>query len=92
MTAHEQHPLIRYPTDYTFKVVGPGEDRFPDLVRSIASRALGRILHATDVRKVRPSRYGTYLAVTLAVALRGESERRAVYHAFWDCEQVLFYL
>lgn len=90
--ASDSHPLIDYPTDYTFKVVGRRVDGFPDYVRRLVSRALGRILHADRIRKVRSSGQGNYQSVTLDVVLAGESERRAVYHALWDCEQVLFYL
>ena len=88
----ESHPLIEYPTAYTFKVVGVREHAFPDFVRRLVSRALGRILHNDRIRRVRQSEHGKYQSVTLDVELIGESERRAVYHALWDSERVLFYL
>lgn len=85
------HPLIDYPTTYTFKIVGRTGGAFPDFVRGLVSRALGRIL-STGQMRVRESARGNYQSVTLDVPLQTELERRAIYHALWDSERVVFYL
>ena len=88
----DEHPCIDYPTGYIFKVIGRASENYPDFVRRLLSRALGRVVDEDHVRRVRPSSKGTYLAVTIEVMLVRESERKAVYRALWESEQVLFYL
>ena len=88
----DTHPCIDYPTGYVFKVIGRARDGYPDFVRRLLGRALGRAIDADHVRRVRPSSKGTYLAVTVEVMLVRESERQAVYRVLWDSDQVIFYL
>jgi putative lipoic acid-binding regulatory protein len=83
-------PVLEYPLDYTFKVMGLSADDFPEHARRLVARVVGDApaIHVT----VRSSAQGKYQSVSVAVTLRSEAERRAVYQALHDDERVVYYL
>jgi putative lipoic acid-binding regulatory protein len=85
-----QRPLIDYPLDYTFKVMGHAADDFAEYARRIVARVVGDV-PAERVR-VRASSGGKYHSVSVEAWLVSEEQRRAVYQALYDDERVVYYL
>jgi len=83
-------PLIEYPLDYTFKVMGLAADDFPEHARRLVARFVGEV-HAEKVT-VRASAQGKYHSVSVVVRLVSEDQRRAVYQALHDDPRVVYYL
>jgi len=83
-------PVLAYPLDYTFKVMGLAGEDFPEHARSLVVRAAGG---APPLRvAVRPSAAGKYQSVSVVVRLASEEQRRAVYQALHDDGRVVYYL
>lgn len=83
-------PLLEYPVDYPFKVIGVGADDLAAHVRALVVAAApgAEVGEATT----RPSSAGRYLSVTIAVRLRSEGERLAVHAALQADARVLYSL
>ncbi len=83
-------PLIEYPTDYPFKVIGLAGD---DLAEHVRRTLLGAVpaLVIDDVT-TRPSSGGKYLSVTVNARLESEEPRRAAYEALSRDPRVVHYL
>jgi len=83
-------PLLEYPQDYVFKVIGLAAEDFGDHVRGLVAR-LG--LHAPEGGSTtRASSGGKYHSVSIAVRLASEDDRRAVYEALRVDARVVYYL
>jgi putative lipoic acid-binding regulatory protein len=83
-------PLLDYPQEYTFKIIGLSADDFAEharlLVAAVVGEApLGRV-------SVRASAGGKYHSVSVTATLVSEDQRRAVYQALWDDERIVYYL
>jgi uncharacterized protein len=83
-------PLIDYPLDYAFKVMGLAAEDFPAHARGLVTAALGAAAAAQV--SVRASSGGKYQSVTVVVRLVSEDERRRVYQALHDDARVVYYL
>jgi putative lipoic acid-binding regulatory protein len=82
-------PLIDYPLDYAFKVMGLATDGFEGHARALVVGAAG--VEPVETR-VRASSGGKYLSVTVVVRLESEAQRRAVYLALHADARVLYVL
>jgi putative lipoic acid-binding regulatory protein len=85
-----EQPLLTYPLDYTFKIMGLAGDEFPEHARRIVERVVG-VAPAEQVT-VRASTGGKYHSVSVLVRLESEEQRRAVYEALWADKRVVYYL
>jgi putative lipoic acid-binding regulatory protein len=83
-------PSLRYPLDYTFKIVGLAADDFAEHARLLVARVLGEA--APGRVRVRESAAGKYHAVSVVVRLGSEEQRRAVYVALHEDARVVYYL
>jgi putative lipoic acid-binding regulatory protein len=84
-------PLIQYPLDYTFKIMGLAADDFAEHARRLVARVEG--VEAPPERvAVRASKHGKYHSVSVVATLRSEEQRRSVYQALHDDERVVYYL
>lgn len=83
-------PLIAYPLDYAFKVMGLAAADFPDHARGLVTGVLGAAVAAQV--SVRASAGGKYQSVTVIVRLESEEHRRRVYQALHDDARVVYYL
>ncbi len=86
----DQHPFLRYPLDYTFKIMGLAADDFAEHARRLVAAVTGEAPPERVV--IRASRHGKYHSVSVAVTLASERQRRAVYQALHDDERVIYYL
>jgi putative lipoic acid-binding regulatory protein len=85
-----EQPLITYPLDYTFKIMGLAADEFAEHARRIVERVVGSA--PAEQVTVRASAGGKYHSVSVLVRLESEDQRRAVYQALWADERVVYYL
>ena len=83
-------PVLDYPLDYTFKVMGHAADDFPEHARRLVQGALGGA--PVQGLTVRASSQGKYQSVSVAVRLESEAQRRAVYEALSADARVVYYL
>jgi hypothetical protein len=83
-------PLIEYPLDYAFKVMGLAAEDFPAHARGLVTAAVGAAAPAQV--SVRASAGGKYQSVTVVVRLVSEDQRRRVYQALHDDARVVYYL
>ncbi len=83
-------PLIEYPLDYTFKVMGLAADDFPEHARRLVARVVGEV--AAERVRIRTSAGGKYHSVSVVARLVSEAQRRAVYEALWADPRVVYYL
>jgi putative lipoic acid-binding regulatory protein len=83
-------PLIEYPLDYTFKVMGLAAEDFAEHARLLVTRAVGDEPAARV--SVRASAGGKYHSVSVAVRLTSEDQRRRVYVALHEDARVVYYL
>ena len=84
-------PLVAYPCDYEYKVIGLAANDFVDFVKGRVESALGVALGAHQVTVV-PSTAGKYVSVRVVVHLEREEQRVAVYHALSNQPRIVFYL
>jgi uncharacterized protein len=84
-------PLVTYPTDYSFKVMGLQEHGFREHVRQLFKRALAMEVPLDSISE-QPSAKGKYLSVTVTVYLISEEQRVAVYSHLHEDKRVLYYL
>ena len=83
-------PVLEYPLDYTFKVMGLAADDFPEHARRLVAAVVGEAPPEQVV--IRASAQGKYQSVSVGVRLASEAERRAVYQALHDDARVVYYL
>jgi uncharacterized protein len=83
-------PLIEYPVDYTFKVMGLAADDFAEHARRVVARFVEGV--AAERVTVRQSARGKYHSVSVVARLVSEAQRRAVYQALYDDPRVVYYL
>jgi uncharacterized protein len=83
-------PLIEYPLDYTFKIMGLAGDDFAEHARRVVERVVGSA--PAERVTVRTSAGGKYHSVSVVARLDTEEQRRAVYQALWTDERVVYYL
>jgi putative lipoic acid-binding regulatory protein len=82
--------LQKFPCFYTFKVFGRRSDRFAHKVQAIVSHTLGPV--PWDSVKVRESRHGRYLSVTICARVENRVQLENIYQELRDEEEVLLYI
>jgi len=82
--------LFQFPCDVPIKVMGKASDDFAGLVLEIVRRHSAEV--DADALKLRPSRNGTYLAVTVSVTARDQAQLDALYTELCAHERVLMAL
>jgi putative lipoic acid-binding regulatory protein len=82
--------LLKFPTDFPIKVMGPATDEFRSLVLGILSRHFGTV--PPEKIEERPSRGGRYLGITVTVVAQSKAQLDAAYGELTSCSQVLFAL
>ena len=87
----EAKPLISYPTDYDFKVMGKQEHGFKEYVRQLFKRLMGTEI-SEDSISAHASSGGKYLSVQVSVYLLSEEQRRHVYEELQKERRVIYYL
>jgi putative lipoic acid-binding regulatory protein len=87
----EVKPLITYPTDYTFKVMGKQEHGFKEYVRQLFHRVLAQEISQDSMSEL-PSKGAKYLSVSVTVVLISEEQRARVYEALHKDRRILYYL
>jgi uncharacterized protein len=83
-------PVLDYPLDYTFKVMGLAADDFAEHARRLVAAVVGEA--PPERVTVRASSHGKYHSVSVAVRLVSEAQRRATYQALHDDARVVYYL
>jgi putative lipoic acid-binding regulatory protein len=83
-------PVLEYPLDYTFKVMGLAADDFAEHARRLVAAVVGEA--PAERVTVRASAQGKYHSVSVEVRLASEAQRRAVYQALHDDGRVVYYL
>jgi putative lipoic acid-binding regulatory protein len=83
-------PVLEYPLDYTFKIMGLAADDFAEHARRLVAAVVGAA--PPERVTVRASAQGKYQSVSVEVRLASETQRRAVYQALHDDARVVYYL
>lgn len=73
----DEPPRIEFPCDYPIKIIGVNGRAFTETVVSL-TREHAPEVGATDVR-VRESRAGRYVSVTITIRATGEAQLRALH-------------
>lgn len=87
----DKKPLITYPTDYAFKVIGKQEHGFKEFIRLLFGRLMGHEVSPDSIAE-SPSRQGKYLALTVTVVLLSEEQRQTIYGQLFKEKRILYYL
>lgn len=87
----QKSSLIKYPTVYTFKVMGRQEHGFREYVRQLFKRLMGTEVSLDSISE-RSSSRNKYLSVSVSVYLLSEEQRRAIYLQLHKEKRVLYYL
>ena len=91
MDQAEKKPLISYPTDYAFKVIGKLEHGFREYVRLLFKRLMGTDVSPDSIAEL-PSRQGRYISLTVTVYLLSEEQRQTIYGQLHKEKRILYYL
>lgn len=87
---HEEETLLEFPCDFPIKVMGRAEPGFDALVVELVRR------HCPDLRegavKVRPSKGGKWVSVTVTMRAESKSQLDAIYHDLTAHEKVVMAL
>jgi len=81
---------LDYPVEYTFKIIGRGDDDFAEHVRALVEGIAGNA--PAGQLSVRPSAHGKYHSVAVVARLESEEQRRAIYAALHRDPRVLYCL
>jgi putative lipoic acid-binding regulatory protein len=87
----EPKPLISYPTDYAFKVIGKQEHGFREYIRLLFKRLMGTDVSPDSIAEL-PSRQGRYISLTVTVVLLSEEQRQTIYGQLFKEKRILYYL
>jgi len=82
--------LEKFPCFYTFKVFGRRSDAFVHRVRALIGATLGAI--PADSVKVRESRHGRYMSVSVFVRVESREQLVRVYDDLRADEEVILYI
>jgi putative lipoic acid-binding regulatory protein len=86
----EQETLLKFPCEFSLKAMGLATDDFDALIVEIASRHVSYI--GEGAVRIRPSRGGKYLAVTVTFVATSKRQLDAIYQDLTDHERVLMSL
>lgn len=86
----EEETLLKFPCEFSLKAMGLAADDFDALIVEIVSRHVEEI--GEGAVRTRPSREGTYLAVTVTFIANSKRQLDAIYQELTDHERVLMSL
>lgn len=72
MSFGNKKPVINYPCDWTYKVIGEDEIKIRDAIQNL----LG---NTGKIAKVSASSKGKYTSISLVVPLQNEAQRNTIY-------------
>ena len=81
---------IKFPCDFTVKVIGHNEEDFQKHVSEIIKKHFPN--HNANLVTTRPSKDNNYLALTITVYAHSKNELDALYQELTDCQHVLIAL
>lgn len=84
-------PLVEYPTDYAFKVMGKRDEDFTEYIRVKFSQILGADIGSEAIAE-NVSKQGTYISVTVTVRLTSEEQRLKIYADIHTDKRIVYYL
>ena len=84
-------PLIEYPTEYSFKVMGKLEHGFPEYIRLKFSRLMGNEVSRDSISE-NVSKQGHYVSVNVSVYLLSEEQRQKIYADIHTDKRIVYYL
>jgi putative lipoic acid-binding regulatory protein len=87
----QKKPLIEYPTDYAFKVIGKQEHGFREYIRLLFKRLMGTDVSPDSIAEL-PSKGNKYLSLTVTVVLLSEEQRQHIYEQLHKEKRILYYL
>ncbi len=90
MSTPSNPPVLEYPLQYGFTIIGLAGDDFPEHARRLVARFVADV-PAEHVR-VRASAGGKYHSVSMPCVLESEEQRRAVYQALHEDARVVYVL
>ncbi len=90
-SVEEVKPLIVYPTEYAFKVMGRQEHGFSEYIRQKFARLMGAEL-SPDAISENVSKEGRYTSLTVSVYLHSEEQRKAIYTDIHSDKRIVYYL
>lgn len=86
----ETETLLEFPCQFPIKAFGKSRDDFDAVVIEIVRR------HVSDIREgavtSRPSKGGSYTAVTIVIEATSRAQLDAIYQGLTDCPDVLMAL
>jgi len=86
----EQETLLKFPCQFSVKAMGLATDDFDLLVVEIINRHVPRL--SEGAVKIRPSREGKYISVTVSFQASSKAQLDAIYQALSDNDRVLMSL
>ncbi len=86
----DERPILDYPLEYTFKIMGRASEDFAEHARRLVAGIVGDA--PVERVAVRSSSGGKYQSISVVATLISEQQRRAVYQALWEDERVVYYL
>ena len=86
-----EKPLIEYPTDYAFKVMGKLEHGFAEYIRQKFSRLMGSEVSRDSIAE-NVSKQGRYVSLTVSVYLLSEEQRKNIYADIHTDKRIVYYL
>jgi len=86
----ETDTLLVFPCQFPIKAMGKSRDDFDAIVVEIIRRHVGDIREGAVTS--RPSRSGTYTAVTVVIEATSREQLNAIYQGLTDCPDVLMAL
>ncbi len=86
----EQESLLEFPCQFAIKAMGKSRDDFDAIVVEIVRRHVGDIREGAVTS--RPSKAGTYTAVTVVIEATSREQLDAIYQGLTDHPDVLMAL
>jgi uncharacterized protein len=84
-------PLVEYPTDYAFKVMGKRDEDFTEYIRVKFTQLLGAEVGREAIAE-NVSKQGRYISVTVTVRLHTEEQRQKIYADIHTDTRIVYYL
>ena len=86
LTLEEGETLLEFPCKFPVKAMGMACDELEIAVIEIINRHVENL--AEDALKIRPSRTGKYIAITITITAHSKDQLDAIYMDLTACEHV----
>ncbi len=86
LTLEEGETLLEFPCKFPIKAMGMACDELEIAVIEIINRHVENL--AEDALKIRPSRTGKYIAITITITAHSKDQLDAIYMDLTACEHV----